>query len=444
MQGDSRKRLTWAAGAAITWSMGLAACGGGGSANQGTPVLPAAQTPSIGAQPADASVLLGGSATFSVTASGPNITYQWKKNGSDIAGATTNSYTTAAATSADDGTQYAVTITNAGGSVTSSTAKLKLKLSGDQQVYESLIVAPGAGSYSLRWNLNYSGGEISGTNYAISDYALLSASPLTQGPQNSLQSAPRNLAANLALLTPTPDRVLVQGAILLVPASSSSSKVSYVGSQVRVDNFAADNSTVAYSVMRSNYSSTSLTGTMGTTPPELAHYFNSFFSNPMVLNAAGSWATGSGYIKFSETNLGDRYKVFDCKAATLTAAVSACATNTTLNSLLTAGFTSNSDGTTYHLSDGAVSTVGGVTVWVATAPRPQSATLSSTVEYRIYFELGGNVYTGALIKDGAAVGGSYYVSNPNGATATDRLTFLPYAIRLNKAAHDSLAAASLL
>ena len=442
MQAGSR--AMWAAGAAIVVSAGLTACGGGGSSNQGTPVFPVAQAPSIGTQPTDASVLLGGTATFSVVASGPDITYQWKKNGSDIAGATSSSYTTAATTTADDGTQYAVTITNVGGSVTSATAKLKLKLSSDQQAFESLIVAPGTGSYSLRWNLNYSGGEISGTNYAISDYALLPASPLTHGPQTSVQSAPRNLAANLALMTPTPDRVLVQGVILLVPASGGSVKATYVGSQVRIDNLAADNTTVANSVMRSNYSSTSLTGTMGTTPSELAHYFNSFFSNPTVLNAAGAWATGSGYIKFSETNLGDRYKVFDCKAATLTAAVSACATNTTLNTLLSSGFTSNSDGTTYHLSDGTVSTVGGVTVWVATAPRPQSATLSTTVEYRIYFELGGNVYTGALIKDGAAIGGSYYVSNPNGATATDRLTFLPYVIRLNKAAHDSIAAASQL
>ena len=39
------------------------------------------------------------------------------------------------------------------------------------------------------------------------------------------------------------------------------------------------------------------------------------------------------------------------------------------------------------------------------------------------------------------MGGSYYISNPGGATVTDRLTFLPFHIRMNKAAHDSLAAA---
>ena len=39
------------------------------------------------------------------------------------------------------------------------------------------------------------------------------------------------------------------------------------------------------------------------------------------------------------------------------------------------------------------------------------------------------------------LGGSYYVSNPGGATPTDRLTFLPFNLRINKAARDSVAAA---
>ena len=88
-----------------------------------------------------------------------------------------------------------------------------------------------------------------------------------------------------------------------------------------------------------------------------------------------------------------------------------------------------------------MSTVGGVQVWVATTPRPVSATLSFTVQYRIYFQRNGNVYTGALTKDGQVLGGSYWVSNPAGATVEERLTFLPFQIRLNKAAHDGIAAA---
>jgi len=39
------------------------------------------------------------------------------------------------------------------------------------------------------------------------------------------------------------------------------------------------------------------------------------------------------------------------------------------------------------------------------------------------------------------LGGSYYVSNPGAPLATDRLTFLPFSVRMNKAARDSIAAA---
>ena len=96
----------------------------------------------------------------------------------------------------------------------------------------------------------------------------------------------------------------------------------------------------------------------------------------------------------------------------------------TQSDALTTGLTSVSDATTYVLADGIVGTVGGVPVWVATVARPQSSTLSSTPQYRTYFELNGNVYSGSLIKDGAVLGGSYYVSNPAGATVADRLLVL--------------------
>jgi hypothetical protein len=414
-------------------SMVISACGGGGGSGVASPV--------VAAQPANAAVLTDGTATFSVTAAGTGLTYQWKRNGADIPGATAATYTTPAASFADNGAQYTVAISNAGGTVTSSAAQLTLTLSPDQQAFESLILAPNGGSYVLHWNLNFSGAQASGTNFAYSDNSVLTASPLTSGPQSNPQSAPHNLAATLALVTSGPTRVLKNGAVLVAPNTGEWSKATYVGGSVRVDSLAADNSTVAYSSIRSNYHTVALTGTMATTSPDFAHYHNSFFSNLAILNATAAWGAGSSYITFTQTNLGDRYNAFDCGAATADANVTPCATGTTLTSALTTGITSSSDATTYHLSDGTMRTVGGVQVWVADAARPQSATLSTTLEYTIYYALNGNVYTGALIKDGAQLGGSYYVSNPTGATVTDRLTFLPFGLRMNKAAHDSVAAA---
>jgi hypothetical protein len=101
----------------------LAACGGGKSATPDAP--PAATAPSIAAQPADVSVAVGGTATFSVTATGTApLTYQWQKGGSAIAGATAASYTTPATVAGDSASTFGVVVTNAMGTATSNPAKL--------------------------------------------------------------------------------------------------------------------------------------------------------------------------------------------------------------------------------------------------------------------------------------------------------------------------------
>jgi hypothetical protein len=217
--------------------------------------------------------------------------------------------------------------------------------------------------------------------------------------------------------------------------------MSYVGSAVQVDSLAGDNSTLAYSETRSAFSAAVLTGLLSADTSDFAHWFNSFYSNPTIFNAGAQYLAGAAYTKYTVNAKGDRYLATDCAASTTTASVSPCVTGTTLSAAMTAGMNSVADGVTYTIGAGTFSTVGGVPMWIATAARPQSATFSSTVQYRTYFELNGNVYAGVLIADGAVLGGSYYVSNPAGITVTDRLTFLPFLIRMNKAARDSMAAA---
>ncbi|HEY2809765.1 MAG TPA: immunoglobulin domain-containing protein, partial [Steroidobacteraceae bacterium] len=97
-----------------------------GSITSRTAVLTVSSTaPSIAAQPADQSVHSGQTATFSVTAAGSApLSYQWRKNGTAISGATATSYITAATSSADNGTLYSVTVSNAAGSATSRNAQL--------------------------------------------------------------------------------------------------------------------------------------------------------------------------------------------------------------------------------------------------------------------------------------------------------------------------------
>lgn len=68
---------------------------------------------SITTQPTAAVVNAGQTASFSVVASGSGpLAYQWRRNGVDIAGATTASYTTGATTSADNGATFSVVVSN--------------------------------------------------------------------------------------------------------------------------------------------------------------------------------------------------------------------------------------------------------------------------------------------------------------------------------------------
>jgi hypothetical protein len=105
-------------------SLFLIACGGGGGGSGAGPV---AAAPSITAQPADQAVIIGRTATFTVTAAGTApLTFQWQKGGAPIAGATASSYTTPATVQTDDGSTFLVVVTNALGSMTSAGAKLKV------------------------------------------------------------------------------------------------------------------------------------------------------------------------------------------------------------------------------------------------------------------------------------------------------------------------------
>jgi hypothetical protein len=83
--------------------------------------------PTITSQPANVTTVIGSTATFSVTAtsSGGSLSYQWKKNGTNIGGATSSSFTTGTLTINDDNSSYTVVVTDSNGSTTSSAAILR-------------------------------------------------------------------------------------------------------------------------------------------------------------------------------------------------------------------------------------------------------------------------------------------------------------------------------
>lgn len=82
--------------------------------------------PVIVVQPLDAIAPLGGTAEFSVVAvSGTTLSYQWRKDGTDINGAKKNNYFINRARAADAG-RYSVEVKNAAGAVLSSEALLEV------------------------------------------------------------------------------------------------------------------------------------------------------------------------------------------------------------------------------------------------------------------------------------------------------------------------------
>jgi hypothetical protein len=100
--------------------------GTGGSDPVVTPP-PAQGTPVITQQPASQTVVEDASVTFSVgLVRTAGATYQWMRNGVDIAGAIQPSFTLPAASWGDDASSWSVRIANAAGTATSSVATLTL------------------------------------------------------------------------------------------------------------------------------------------------------------------------------------------------------------------------------------------------------------------------------------------------------------------------------
>jgi hypothetical protein len=96
------------------------------TSNRATLTVSAAPAvPSILQQPSNQTVLAGQTATFSVMAVGiAPLSYQWRKGATSISGATSASYTTPPTTTADNGTQYTVVVSNPNGIAASNAATL--------------------------------------------------------------------------------------------------------------------------------------------------------------------------------------------------------------------------------------------------------------------------------------------------------------------------------
>ncbi len=131
-----------------------------------TVTAPTTVAPAITSQPANATVVEGATATFTVTASGsPAPTYQWSSapSGSGtftaISGATAASYTTPAASPGMNGTQYRCVATNSVNSATSAVATLTVGVWSSTDI--GAVAAVGSSAFvGGTWTLTGSGVDI--------------------------------------------------------------------------------------------------------------------------------------------------------------------------------------------------------------------------------------------------------------------------------------------
>jgi hypothetical protein len=198
----------------------------------------ALQPPSITSQPLSRTVTAGQSAAFSVIASGTApFSYQWRKNGTSISGATSSSYTIPAATTSDTGTQFTVLVSNAAGSATSSAATLTVNattlapsitshpvsrtVAAGQAATFSVSVS-GTAPFSYQWRKN--GANISGAT--SSSYTTPAATTADTGTQFTVvaSNVASSITSNPATLTVTAPSLL----LTVSPASLSFGSV-YVG-----------------------------------------------------------------------------------------------------------------------------------------------------------------------------------------------------------------------
>jgi hypothetical protein len=128
-------------------------------------VLTVTGPPVITAQPANVTLAVGQTGSFNVGATGATG-YQWRKNGANIPGATSASYTTPPAALSDNGALFSVVVSNASGSVTSGNGVMQVGAPPtitSQPINDTLVMgqtaffsvtASGAVSNSYQWRRN--------------------------------------------------------------------------------------------------------------------------------------------------------------------------------------------------------------------------------------------------------------------------------------------------
>ena len=267
----------------------------------------------IESQPANLSVVVGETAKFSVTATGTSLSYQWKKNGTDISGATSNPYTIAATTMADGGA-YSVVVTNSLGTVTSNDATLTVTATAEkpaittqpaaQTVTEGesatfSVTASGTAPLTYQWKKG--GTAISGAT--SSTYTTPATSIADDGAVFTVEvsNSAATVASGDATLTVIP---VVAPAITTQPAAQTITAGATVTFTVT-----ATGTSPNYQWKKNGVNITGGTGatTNTYTTPAMGYAGNGAVYSVVVSNSAGSVTSSSATLTVSKSSTAQSY-----------------------------------------------------------------------------------------------------------------------------------------
>ncbi len=276
------------------WALALVACGGSGGDTAGV------IAPTIATQPANQTVTVGATATFTVAATGSApLSYQWSKNSVAITGATSASYTTAATVGGDNGASFTVTVSNSAGSQTSSGATLTVTATDvaptitTQPQSQSVtvgttatfsVVATGTAPLSYQWYRN---------SVAIADETTASytTADTVSGDNGAsftvtVTNAAGSQSSNAAVLTVT------AGAVAPTITTQPQNQTVTVGATATFSVVAAGTAPLSYQWNKNSVAITGATGASYTTPATVSGDSGASFT-VNVSNTAGSQPSSS-------------------------------------------------------------------------------------------------------------------------------------------------------
>jgi Immunoglobulin domain/Immunoglobulin I-set domain len=282
----------------------LSGCAGVASSSTSNP--PSA--PAITTQPASQAVAVGQTATFSVAAAGTTpLSYQWKKGGVNVSGATSPTYTTPPATSSDSGSAFTAVVQNTAGAATSTAAMLTVTTApvaptittqpasqtvSAGQTATFTVVAAGTAPLSYQWQKN--GANITGataTSYTTPATASSDSGSTfdvtVSNTAGTITSTAAALIVNAAAVAPT---------ITTQPAAQTVT----VGQTATFTVVAAGTAPLSYQWQRNGANITGATATSYTTPATASSDSGSTF-DVTVSNTAGTIMSAAAALTVTAT-----------------------------------------------------------------------------------------------------------------------------------------------